>query len=160
MKVLVVDIDKCTGCRACEYACSFVHSNEFNPLNSNIHISEFLDSFTFIPQVCTQCNEAYCQKICPTKALKRNSQTGVVELNYDLCIGCKQCVLACPWGSIKMTADGKRVIKCDHCGGNPECVKVCHAGAIEYKEIEDMVFDKQLKTATIYKSFIENGGQI
>ncbi|AEA33803.1 4Fe-4S dicluster domain-containing protein [Hippea maritima] len=150
MKVLMVDIDKCTGCRACEYACSFAHNGDFNPLNSRIHISEFLDDFVFVPTYCTQCNEAYCVDVCPTKALGR-SQSGIVELDYNKCIGCKQCVIACPWGNIKLSSDSKRVIKCDLCGGDPKCVKVCHAGALEFVDVEDAVLDKQIRAAANLK---------
>ena len=142
MKLLVVNIDKCTGCRACEYACSFVHTGEFNPLDSRIRIGEFLDDFIFVPSVCTQCEDAYCVRVCPSHALSKNIETGLVEFDKDKCIGCKQCIIACPWGSIKLNHMGKEIIKCDLCGGDPECVKVCHAKALEFDEVEDMVFDK------------------
>ncbi len=154
MKVLSINMDKCTGCRACEYACSFVHTGAFNPLDSSIRISEFLDDFVFIPSVCTQCEDAYCVSVCPTNALTKNETTGVVEFNKDICIGCKQCVMACPWGSIKLNHTGKEIIKCDLCGGDPECVKVCHANALEFVDAEDMVLDKKHRNAYKYKGII------
>ncbi len=156
MKFLAIDIERCTGCRACEYACSFVHGGEFNPLDSRIRISEFLEDFIFVPSVCTQCNEAYCVSVCPTKALVRNEQTGVVELDYNKCIGCKQCIIACPWGSIKLSRTDKRVIKCDLCSGEPECVKVCQAKALEFVEAGDMVLDKRISAAAMHKDIVQN----
>ncbi len=152
MRVLSIDISKCTGCRACEYACSFVHTGAFNRWDSRITISHFLEDFIFIPSVCTQCEEAYCVKVCPTQALSRNRETGVVEFDPNKCIVCKQCVIACPWGSIKLNHTGREIIKCDLCGGDPECVKVCQAKALEYVEIEDMVLDKRFRSATRLKS--------
>ncbi len=154
MKLLTINIDKCTGCRACEYACSFVHTGVFNPLDSRIRISEFLDDFVFIPSVCTQCEDAYCVSVCPTYALSKNTQTGVVEFDADKCVGCKQCVISCPWGSIRLNHTGKEIIKCDMCEGDPECVKVCHAKALEYAEVEDMVMDKKHRNAIRYKELI------
>ncbi len=152
MRVLSIDISKCTGCRACEYACSFVHTGAFNRWDSRITVSHFLEDFIFIPSVCTQCEEAYCVKVCPTQALSRNRETGVVEFDPNKCIVCKQCVIACPWGSIKLNHTGREIIKCDLCGGDPECVKVCQAKALEYVEIEDMVLDKRFRSATRLKS--------
>jgi len=152
MKILSIDISRCTGCRACEYACSFVHSGAFNRWNSRITISHFLDDFIFIPSVCTQCEEAYCVSVCPTQALTKNRETGVVEFDPNKCIVCKQCVIACPWGSIKLNHTGREIIKCDLCGGDPECVKVCQAKALEYVEVEDMVLDKRFRSATRLKS--------
>jgi len=152
MKILSIDISRCTGCRACEYACSFVHSGAFNRWNSRITISHFLNDFIFIPSVCTQCEEAYCVSVCPTQALTKNRETGVVEFDPNKCIVCKQCVIACPWGSIKLNHTGREIIKCDLCGGDPECVKVCQAKALEYVEVEDMVLDKRFRSATRLKS--------
>ncbi len=158
MKLLSIDISKCTGCRACEYACSFAHTGEFNPLDSRIHINEFLDDFVFIPSVCTQCEDAYCVGVCPTHALTKNRETGVVEYDPNKCIVCKQCVIACPWGSIKLDHTGEKIIKCDLCGGDPECVKVCQAKALKFVEVEDVVLDKQHRNAVYYKEIVSAGG--
>ena len=151
MKVLTLNPLKCTGCRACEYACSFAHGDIFNPLDSRIKITNFADELSFIPSVCMQCEEPYCAEVCPTGALTKNPETGVVELNKDKCIGCKQCVVACPWGSIKLNHTGKEIIKCDNCGGDPACVKVCAAKALTYEEVEDVVATKQKSVAAHYK---------
>ncbi len=154
MKVLSIDISKCTGCRACEYACSFKHTGTFNRWDSRISISQFLEDFVFIPTVCTQCEEAYCVNVCPTGALSKNYETGVVEFDSNKCIVCKQCTMACPWGSIKLNHTAKEIIKCDLCGGDPECVKVCHVGALEFTEVEDMVMDKRFRSATRLKESV------
>jgi Fe-S-cluster-containing dehydrogenase component len=64
-------------------------------------LSTFLEDLTFVPTLCLQCEKAYCVEVCPTPALTKNDQTGVVDFDKDKCIGCKQCIIACPWGSIK-----------------------------------------------------------
>ncbi len=148
MKVLTIDLARCTGCRSCEYACSFRHTGAFNRWDSKIIISQFLDDYIFIPTVCTQCEDAYCVNVCPTKALTKNYETGVVEFDSNKCIVCKQCVIACPWGSIKLNHTGREIIKCDLCGGDPECVKVCQPGALRFVEVEDMVQSKRFRSAT------------
>ncbi len=152
MKILTIDISRCTGCRACEYACSFVHTGAFNRWDSRITISHFLDDYIFIPSVCTQCEEAYCVNVCPTGALSKNYETGVVEFDENKCIVCKQCIMACPWGSIKLNHTGREIIKCDLCNGDPECVKVCQIKALEFIDVEDMVMDKRFRSAAKLKS--------
>jgi len=150
MKVLTVNTEKCTGCRLCELACSFVKSGSFNPLNSAIRVYYFYKKLEFVPLVCTQCRDAYCVKVCPTGSLYRNPETGIVEYNNALCIMCKQCMMACPWGSIKPNLTSDVMIKCDHCRGDPECVKYCPQGALLYLDVEDAVYFKQKETATKY----------
>ena len=114
----------------------------------------------FVPSACTQCEDAYCVSVCPTKALTKNSEMGVVEFDGDKCIGCKQCVIACPWGSIKLNHTAKEIIKCDMCGGDPECVKVCQAKALKFVEVEDAVLDKQHRNAIYYKEIASTGGAL
>ncbi len=151
MKILILDLLKCTGCCACEYACSFQHTGVFNPLNSRIEVNIFLEDLSFVPTLCLQCEKAYCAEVCPTSALTKNDQTGVVDFDKDRCIGCKQCIVACPWGSVKLNHKGKEIIKCDNCAGDPACVKVCSAKALTFEEVEDVVLAKQKRTAVLLK---------
>jgi Fe-S-cluster-containing hydrogenase component 2 len=132
-------------------ACSFQKTGVFNPFDSRIKIFTFLEDLTFIPTVCTQCEKPYCAEVCPTAALVKNPETGIVEFIKDKCIGCKQCVVACPWGSIKMDHSGKEIIKCDNCFGDPACTKVCKPEAITYVEVEDVVSFKQRGVAQAYR---------
>ena len=133
-KVLVVNPDRCTACRMCELVCSFRHHGEFNPSKSRIRVNQFPKDFFYYPAVCSQCDEAWCARICPNDALERNPETGAVEVNEGRCVGCRMCMQACPFGV--MGYDGEKQIseKCDLCGGDPECVRYCYYGALEYKE--------------------------
>ncbi|MCF8067361.1 MAG: 4Fe-4S dicluster domain-containing protein [Desulfobacterales bacterium] len=147
-KALVVDLDKCTGCRSCELACSFKHHGEFNPAKSAIHVSIFADKAFYVPVVCYQCNKPFCKEVCPTGALYASEANGafVVKVDTEKCVGCKMCMLACPFGSITVQDDGFAQ-KCDLCGGEPECAVFCVPGAIEFKDMEESSLKKTRATA-------------
>jgi len=131
-KVLIVDVEKCTGCRLCEVICSFYKESECNPARSRIHVLKWEREGLDIPMLCLHCDAPVCEAVCPMNAIYKNEKTGAVLINYDLCIGCRMCVLACPFGGVSIDPEEKRVIKCDLCGGDPACVKFCSAGAIQF----------------------------
>lgn len=139
---LFIDIEKCKGCKSCEIACALEHSQakilplaiEEEPLPQSRVKVEAIDDLS-APLQCRHCEDAPCVTVCPTKALKKDGLEGPVLLNEDLCIGCKWCVLACPFGVISLKRDGKRVIKCDLCPGRengPACVEACPTKAIQF----------------------------
>lgn len=131
-KVLVVDHVKCTGCRLCEMVCSVKHTGANNPSRSRIHVVKWpLEGFE-LPMLCQQCEAAPCIAICPKDALSQDLILGRVALNYDLCIGCKLCVIACPFGGLGLDTVTRRVIKCDLCDGDPTCVRFCEPGALQF----------------------------
>ncbi len=136
-KALFIDSEKCTSCLQCEMACSFENEGNFNPARSRIKIFEFEHGRYAIPYTCTQCEQAWCMKACPVTALTRNPITNAVEVNEATCVGCKVCTLACPYGTINYQPASGKVIKCDLCGGDPACAKVCPTDAITYIEIKN-----------------------
>ena len=73
-KILVVDVDRCTGCRICELACSWVHEGVFNPLKSRISVTAWRREGIDVPMVCQQCDTPLCQDVCPTAALSRDAE--------------------------------------------------------------------------------------
>ena len=90
-----------------------------------------------MPVVCYQCDKlAYCQQICPTRAITRDAKEGIVRINFDKCIGCRLCLMACPFGAITWDTDQGIPIKCDLCNGDPECIKSCESKAIQYVEAD------------------------
>jgi len=124
-KHLVLDLEKCTGCRICELACSFYKHGRFNPKMSAIRVHynyELYRAEGF--NACTQCG--YCVSYCPTGAI--GVVNGVVIINYSVCSGCLACVKACPIGAL-ISVNG-RPFKCDLCLGSPQCVKYCARGAL------------------------------
>jgi carbon-monoxide dehydrogenase iron sulfur subunit len=131
-KILVVDHEKCTGCRVCEMVCSVKHAGVNSPSRSRIHIIKWpLEGFE-LPMLCQQCEDAPCLAVCPKNALSKDSRLGRVALDYDLCIGCKMCVIACPFGGMGIDIVTRQVIKCDLCDGDPTCVHFCDPGALEF----------------------------
>ena len=60
-----------------------------------------------------------------------------MEIDPERCAGCKMCLLACPYGAIRFDARGRVARKCDLCGGDPQCVKFCISGALQFVEVEE-----------------------
>jgi carbon-monoxide dehydrogenase iron sulfur subunit len=131
-KILVVDHEKCTGCRLCEMVCSVEHARVNNPSRSRIHVIKWQWEGFELPMLCQQCEEAPCVAVCPKDALSHDSSLGRVVLDYDLCIGCKMCVTACPFGGMGIDIVARQVIKCDLCDGNPACARFCDPGALQF----------------------------
>lgn len=146
-KLLVIDPTKCNGCRFCEVACSIKTEGECNPNKSRIQVSIFDELAFYIPITCLQCDEAWCAAICPAGALSRDPATQAIVLSAEKCVGCKMCTLACPFGTIVYAPHTGKVIKCDLCAGEPECVKFCVPGAIRYEEVGISEFLKRKTVA-------------
>jgi Fe-S-cluster-containing hydrogenase component 2 len=129
---LSIDPEKCTGCLQCELACSLDNEGMFNPSKSRIRVFKFESEGRFVPYTCTQCAEAWCLKACPVDAISLDAATGAKVVSEALCVGCKVCTIACPFGTINYNQDTGKVIKCDLCEGEPECAKACPTDAITY----------------------------
>jgi Fe-S-cluster-containing hydrogenase component 2 len=126
---LVVDVDKCTGCRMCEMACSLEKEGECGRIYSRIKVIK-MENGTDVPIVCLQCEDAVCEDVCPAHAISKN-MNGTIIINYEMCVGCKMCLSLCPLGAISL--DQKRkVVKCDLCGGEPKCVMFCQPKALMF----------------------------
>ena len=147
-KSLLIDPAKCTSCLQCEMACSFEHTGAFNPAKSRIKVFEFEHGRRAIPYTCTQCDQAWCVQACPVDALQRNHETGAVEVHDDICVGCKVCTLACPFGTINYSPDTGKVIKCDLCGGDPQCAEACPTAAITYVDANMTGLERMMKWAS------------
>ena len=129
-KSLVIDASKCTGCHLCEMACTYHHEGKFNPTRARIKVFKFEYEGRNVPYVCTQCADAWCMEACPVEAITLDRATGAKIVLKDVCVGCKVCTIACPFGTINYNSITKKVDKCDLCGGEPECVKACPTPAL------------------------------
>lgn len=131
---LTVNKSRCTGCRFCESVCAFGHFHEVSLGKARIRLRhEAIDEPSFNVNVCRQCAVCPPLGVCPTSALARDPQTGVLHLDPERCpSGCRRCVDACHLAAFHDGGDG--LIMCDLCGGDPECVKVCYTEALFLSE--------------------------
>ena len=141
---LAVDLDRCTGCRNCELACSLKHTNTFNPKRARIQILKNEPRNLLVPMVCLQCESPLCKEACPNNAIKEN-EAGVLFVDHAICIGCGNCVTACTFGGIEIDPLVRKAIKCDLCNGDPACVKACDYGAITMVTNEDAGYTTRRK---------------
>ncbi len=142
MKIITVNIEKCTGCRLCELACSLKNNGECNPATAMLQVVGFDELFS-IPIMCPQCEKPACANVCPTTAIVRDQATGTLVISKEKCIGCKLCIMACPFGNISFSSSKRVPVKCERCGGEPECVIFCPTKALEFKESDIAMIDKK-----------------
>ena len=144
MKRLFISPNLCIGCRTCELACSFAHTDKktLMPGKSRISIFAFSPEIN-VQAVCLQCNTPACSNACPSGALSRNEQTGAIELNEDKCVMCHSCVAACPFGNIHLSSKSPVPIKCDLCGGDPMCAKFCPTHALSFADDQPEINEKK-----------------
>ncbi len=128
---LILDKEKCIGCKICELVCSAKHQGVFNPQKAHLKIT---DSYTKTGReqemkTCTLCKD--CIASCPVEAITFNGNWLVID--DGLCTGCGQCVDACPEGAIYLNSGGIAAVP-DFCEGAPLCVEWCPRQAIRKEE--------------------------
>jgi Fe-S-cluster-containing dehydrogenase component len=138
-----VDPSRCIGCEACINACAECETHRGYPM---IHV-DFLDrrnTTATVPFVCMHCDRPTCAEVCPADAIKK-TEDGVVQSSLKpRCIGCSNCVLACPFGIPKMQSELEQMMKCDMCydrtsaGKRPMCATVCPSQALAYVPIDEI----------------------
>jgi Fe-S-cluster-containing dehydrogenase component len=113
-----------------------------------------------VPTSCHHCAAAVCMAVCPTGAMTRAGAGEPVFVDDDLCVGCENCAIACPYGVPRMTPDHSHVEKCDQCmdrvneGLLPACVESCPTGTLTFvrEGEEEAVEDASTCTVTeMYK---------
>ncbi len=136
------DPSKCDGCLSCVKACSEAHNLPEGVANCQIFVLEVTKGEevqkTYAYFSCMHCRRPQCAEACPTGAMRREGD--VVILVQELCVGCMNCVYACPWGAPVFNPNTGKVSKCDLCiervkaGKKPYCVEACPNGALTVKE--------------------------
>jgi Fe-S-cluster-containing dehydrogenase component len=144
---LIIDCDNCIGCHSCELACKTENDVALGEYWNRVpQVGPFgtfpdLEQY-WLPVQCQQCEDAPCIKVCPTGASYRN-EDGMVLVDKEKCIGCKYCMMACPYGVRSWNPQEHVVEKCTMCqhltskGELPHCVKVCSVQCRFYGDLDD-----------------------
>jgi molybdopterin-containing oxidoreductase family iron-sulfur binding subunit len=165
---MVINLKRCVGCNACTIACR--GENGTDPgikwcWVEDREIGEYPNvKRVFLPLLCMHCEEPSCLTVCPTGATYKD-ENSVVLVDYDKCIGCKSCILACPYKAryfrkkeisyfegietpyerIKKKKHSVGVVeKCDFCvdriknGAEPSCVQTCMTKARIFGDLDDV----------------------
>ena len=154
-KVLVTDYEKCTGCRICELVCSVKHEGVSNPSRSRIKVIKWESEGRYVPMSCQQCESAPCMLICPVKAISRDETLNRIQVDYEVCIGCRMCVAICPFGAMGFDVLAKKVMKCDLCDGEPQCARFCDVHAVSYLDANEQSVKKKKAVADKFSSIAQ-----
>jgi carbon-monoxide dehydrogenase iron sulfur subunit len=156
-RTIYVEAERCLGCTSCEVACAVAHSRSGELLQAILEnvlpeprIQVEMVGDQPLPLHCRHCTNAPCVQVCPTGAMTRLEPDGPVICEESSCVGCSLCILACPYGVLRLDRDGSTVLKCDLCidrveqGLEPACAEACPSSAIQFlslKEIDQRVGD-------------------
>ncbi len=144
---LMIDMERCIGCKSCEAACKAEHG--LGPGENRNRVVWLGDTtqpaLDFLTLSCQHCERPACLRACPVapKAIFKDPDTGVVRINEDRCTGCGECVIACPYGAMGYDAIDHHAVKCDLChdrravGLRPACATVCPGEAITFGDRTD-----------------------
>lgn len=144
---MLIDTRRCVGCFACRVACE-----RMNGLDATTPLIRFEEaetgaypdvSVTTVPIQCMQCDDAPCVEVCPTGATYIDDN-GIVRIDHEKCIGCQQCMSACPYGARVYNEAANVVDKCRMCAAevgegepNCSCVAACLTGARMVGDLDD-----------------------
>jgi anaerobic dimethyl sulfoxide reductase subunit B (iron-sulfur subunit) len=140
----------CSGCCTCQIACKDKNNLKVGQMFRKVHeysgggfwqegAAVVQDVYAFWLSIsCNHCGEPACVKNCPTGALQKRMDDGIVVIDSEKCIGCCRCVKSCPYGSLQYDLGIGKVRKCDFCldllskGEVPACVAACPMRALDY----------------------------
>jgi Fe-S-cluster-containing dehydrogenase component len=155
---LMQDSERCIGCSACEAHCKTKNGLGSGPfLCRNLAVGPLeqdgLPKIRYVFMPCFHCEEPWCQAVCPTGAVRRRESDGIVHIEAALCIGCKSCILACPWGACQWEPTRKKAVKCDYCldrvdqGLKPACVTKCLSQCLSFGRADALPDDRRQRFA-------------
>lgn len=142
---LLQDSKGCIGCLACQVHCKTNKGLGVGPslcMNASVGPVDIngIPSVRFVFMPCFHCEEPWCLKVCPSGAIKKRSADGIVFIEPAACIGCKSCIMACPWGTVQWDPVTNKAVKCDYCkdrldvGLKPACVTKCLTQCLDFGE--------------------------
>ena len=150
VKTLFVDPTRCIGCRACEAACRECDSHK----GESMIMVDYVDrgfSVATQPTVCMHCQDpvAPCAQVCPVLAILITPEGVVQQAEPSRCIGCRNCVYACPFGVPKFDIEARLMKKCNLCYDRtsqdlqPWCAQACPTDALWYGDYEEFVNERE-----------------
>ena len=164
---LFQDTKKCINCHACEIQCKTNKSLPIDPKPCQvIQVGQKMvggrpsASYVFMP--CFHCEKPWCVEACPTGAMQKRDKDGIVFIDVNECVGCKNCIRACPWGAPQWHMESRVVVKCDYCvdridqGLKPACVTVCPTGCLQFGEASQLPDIRRIRHAEVIASSLEN----
>jgi len=141
------DPQRCIGCYSCELHCKMKNNLPVGPrlcriieIGPRVGHNTLKMDFHFLP--CFHCENPFCVHVCPTGAIQKRPKDGIVFVDSDLCIGCKCCIAACPWGVPQWNPETGKVVKCDYCmdrvdrGLRPACVTGCLTQCLHFGPVD------------------------
>ena len=145
---LIVNTRDCTGCNACEVACKQEHNLPVGPRWIRVYSDkpqeiEGKPQLRYIVTHCMHCSHPPCKDACPVEAISKR-EDGIVLIDEELCIGCKDCIEACPLGIMQFDEDKEVAQKCDLCvsrvdkGLPPACAAACPSHCIYFGNIQEV----------------------
>ena len=165
---LVIDLDTCVGCHACAVNCKEWNTGGeagilpdydkygekpdgvwFNRIHSYETDTDGCSRTVNFPRSCLHCENPLCVTVCPTGASFKRAEDGIVLINTEVCIGCKLCSWACPYGAREFDEDNGVMRKCTLCidriynealpeaEREPACVATCPAKARHFGDLGD-----------------------
>ncbi|MGD8983795.1 MAG: 4Fe-4S dicluster domain-containing protein [Desulfobacteraceae bacterium] len=139
------DPKHCIGCFSCEAHCKMKNNLPMGPRLCQIipvgpkRVNN-LPRMANIFMPCFHCDNPWCVAACPTGAIQKRAEDGIVSINESLCVGCKSCITACPWGTPQWNPETGKAVKCDYCvdrldqGLEPACVAKCVTKCLHFGE--------------------------
>lgn len=160
--MLAVNTRDCVGCSACEIACKQEHNLPVGVRWVKVYVDSPREiegklQLRYIVTHCMHCSKPPCKDVCPVDAISKRDD-GIVVFDDKLCIGCKECIEACPLGVVQFDNTKEVAQKCDLCadrldrGLQPACVNACPSRCIYFGDIKEVTerMGKQ-KLLTWYK---------
>ena len=138
-----IDPSRCIGCQSCVKACEECDTHRGRSM-INFDFIDRAETIGTAAYVCWHCDEPTCAQACPADAIKKGEDGVVMSALKPRCIGCSNCVLACPFGIPKLVPEYELMMKCDMCydrtsiGKRPMCATVCPSQALAYVRKEDI----------------------
>lgn len=150
----VCNANECSGCKACVIACKDIHnlapgkkfrrvlSGESGTWIEKDSVVSPAGVFSYSFSIsCNHCSKPVCAMACPRKAITKSHDTGIVQIDESLCIGCGKCVKVCPYHAPVVFKEVRKTYKCDMCfdrlqeGKEPACVAACTMRSLKVGEI-------------------------